>query len=82
MTAIAASKDPDALALFRKVLIASAAIPGAFPPVMIDVTVNGAHYREMHVDGGATAQVVAYPPALKVREVAAKYGVADRKRSL
>ena len=37
MTAIAASKDPDAFPLFRNILLASASIPGAFPPVMIDV---------------------------------------------
>jgi predicted acylesterase/phospholipase RssA len=37
MGAIASSKDPGAIALFRKVLLASTAIPGVFPPVMIDV---------------------------------------------
>jgi predicted acylesterase/phospholipase RssA len=41
MTAIAASKAPVALSLFRKILLASAAVPGAFPPVMIDVEVDG-----------------------------------------
>jgi hypothetical protein len=72
MTAIAASKDPQSLVLFRKVLLASAAIPGAFPPVLIDVVgANGKHYQEMHVDGGAMAQVFAYPPTLKVGEMAA-----------
>jgi hypothetical protein len=45
------------LQLFRKILAGSAAIPGAFPPVMIDVEVGGTRYREMHVDGGAMAQV-------------------------
>ena len=48
----------------RRVLLASAAIPGAFPPSMIDVTVNGVAYQEMHVDGGAFAQVFLYPPSL------------------
>ena len=42
MTAIAARKDPDAVALFSKILLASASIPGAFPPVMIDVNLDGA----------------------------------------
>jgi predicted acylesterase/phospholipase RssA len=42
-----------ALALFRNVMLASAAIPGAFSPVMIDVEVKGKAYQEMHVDGGA-----------------------------
>src|SRR3546814_20261051 len=51
MTAIAASTSPDALSLFRKILLASAAVPGAFPPVMIDVAVAGEAYQEMHVAG-------------------------------
>jgi predicted acylesterase/phospholipase RssA len=68
MTAIAASKDPRALPLFRKILLASASIPGAFPPVMIDVEVNGVRYGEMHVDGGAEAQVFAYPASVRIDE--------------
>ncbi len=55
MTKIAASQDPKALDLFRSVMIASAAIPGTFPPVMIDVEANGERYQEMHVDGGTMA---------------------------
>jgi hypothetical protein len=62
MGAIATSQDPAALELFRKITLASAAIPGAFPPVMIDVTVDGRAYQEMHVDGGASRQVFLYPP--------------------
>jgi predicted acylesterase/phospholipase RssA len=81
MTAIAASHDPQALVLFRKVMVASAAIPGAFPPVMIDVTVEGVHYQEMHVDGGAMAQVFAYPPSLNLGAEAAAMG-SDRERHL
>ncbi|HEY1447818.1 MAG TPA: patatin-like phospholipase family protein [Caulobacteraceae bacterium] len=69
MGAIAASHDPNALALFRKVMLASASIPGLFPPVMIDVTVNGKRYQEMHVDGGATNQVFMYPETLPLGEL-------------
>jgi predicted acylesterase/phospholipase RssA len=72
MTAIAASHDARALGLFQKILLASAAIPGVFPPVMIDVTVDGAVYQEMHVDGGTTAQVFAYPPSFHLETVAAE----------
>jgi len=64
MGEIAASKDPKSLELFRKILLASASIPGVFPPVMIDVEVDGAPYQEMHVDGGAVAQVFLFPPSL------------------
>jgi predicted acylesterase/phospholipase RssA len=45
MTALAASKEPGAIGLFRQILLASASIPGAFPPVMIDVTLNGKNYQ-------------------------------------
>lgn len=62
--AIAASGRPGALELFRKILLASAAIPAAFPPVLIDVAVDGSPYQEMHVDGGAIAQTFLYPPTL------------------
>ncbi len=62
MGEIAASGHPKALDLFRRILVASAAIPGAFPPIMIDVEAGGQRYQEMHVDGGAMAQVFIYPP--------------------
>lgn len=62
--AIAASGRPEALTLFRKILLASAAIPVAFPPVFIDVDADGRHYQEMHVDGGAVAQTFLIPPQL------------------
>ena len=64
ITEIAASKAPSALNLFQEILVASAAIPGTFPPVMITVEVDGRFYQEMHVDGGTAAQVFAYPAAV------------------
>ena len=63
--ALAASGKPEALKLFRKILRASAAIPGLFQPVMIDVELDGSKYQEMHVDGGAIAQLFLYPPTLE-----------------
>ena len=57
MGAIAASGHPDALNLFRKVMIASASIPVAVPPVYFSVEVDGQRYDEMHVDGGVMTQV-------------------------
>ena len=61
---IAASGDPKAFDLCRTILLASAALPGAFPPSMIRVEVDGVPYEEMHVDGGASAQVFLYPPSM------------------
>ena len=53
-----------AVNLFRSVLLASGSIPGAFPPVLIDVEGNGKHFAEMHVDGGVGGQFFVAPPAL------------------
>jgi predicted acylesterase/phospholipase RssA len=72
ITKIAASGSPHALELVRAILVGSAAVPAAFPPMMIDVVVNGKHYQEMHVDGGASAQVFIYPPMLKIAELGVK----------
>jgi len=79
LTAIAASKDPDATKLFANVLLASASIPGAFPPVMFDVNVGGTRYQEMHVDGGTMAQVFLYPPSVNISKLSATEGL-ERKR--
>jgi predicted patatin/cPLA2 family phospholipase len=65
--AIAASGNPGALELVRKILLASASIPAAFPPVLFDVEANGKHYQEMHVDGGAVSQSFLAPAKLDIR---------------
>lgn len=72
ITEIAATRRPDALPLVHKILMASAAIPGTFPPVMIDVEAGGKRYQEMHVDGGASSQLFVYPTAIKLHEIAAR----------
>ena len=61
---IAAHGGDAALKLFRSVLLASASVPGGFPPVMIDVEANGKHFQEMHVDGGICGQFFVAPAAL------------------
>jgi hypothetical protein len=48
---------------------------------MINVTVDGKQYQEMHVDGGASSQVFIYPPYFHMKEIAASKGF-DRKRVL
>ena len=60
MGAIAASEHSNALKLFRDVVLASASIPAVFPPVMIEVEVDGHQYDEMHADGGTVTQVFFY----------------------
>jgi predicted acylesterase/phospholipase RssA len=62
--AIAKSGHPRALDTVRRIMLASAAIPGAFPPTMFDVTLDGKSYQEMHVDGGTFAQAFLYPAAV------------------
>jgi len=81
MGQIAASGDPKALNLFRSIMLASASIPGAFPPVLIDVEVNGRLHQEMHVDGGTVAQVFIYPPSFKLGE-ATESSTLRRQRTL
>lgn len=68
MGAIAASGDPGRYDLFRKVLLASSSIPALFPPVMIDAVADGQKISEMHVDGGATAQILALPTQVVITD--------------
>ncbi|WP_298163689.1 patatin-like phospholipase family protein [Brevundimonas sp.] len=62
--AIATQGTPSALELFRSVLMASASIPGAFPPVLIQSDNAGLYFEEMHVDGGVTTPFLAVPETL------------------
>lgn len=78
---IAASESPNRLELVRSILIASAAIPAAFPPVLVDVEAGGRRYQEMHVDGGAMTQVFVYPPSLMLREFAEREGIRRERRA-
>lgn len=66
--AIAASGHPEARRLIQDIVQASSAIPGVFPPALIPVeTADGRRYDEMHVDGGATQQVMLFSPSLPLR---------------
>lgn len=80
ITKIAASGHPNALELVRRILVASTAIPAAFPPMMIDVEVDGEPYQEMHVDGGASAQVFVYPPQLHLGDLSRKEHISRERR--
>jgi predicted patatin/cPLA2 family phospholipase len=64
MGAIAEQGGDRALKLFRDVLLASAAIPGFFPPVMINVEANGRKFQEMHIDGSVISPLFVAPEVL------------------
>ena len=72
--AIAESGHPKSREFIIDILMASSAIPGVFPPVMLDVSYGGRQYQEMHVDGGTTAQAFLYPPTFDLNQVSAKSG--------
>jgi len=67
MGLIAKRQSSEALDLFRQVMLASASIPMAFPPVLIEVEIDGKPYDEMHADGGTLTQVFYYSGTLDVR---------------
>jgi predicted acylesterase/phospholipase RssA len=80
MGAIAQHGGPDAVELFRKVLVASASIPALFPPVMIEAAAGGRTIAEMHVDGGTTMQVFTVPMGLD--KYAARVRASGRPRNI
>ena len=67
MGEIAANPGAYPVELFQQVVLASASIPGAFPPVHIKVRVGDRILEEMHVDGGPTRQVFVAPANLSLR---------------
>jgi hypothetical protein len=81
VTKIAASGHSDSLSLIRQILLASAAIPGAFPPVYIQVqTPDGKTYDEMHVDGGISSQLFFYPSDLDWNAITERLDVQGKPR--
>jgi hypothetical protein len=58
MGAIASRGTPEAVELYRAVLLASSSVPVVFPPVRIPVEIDGRHYEELHVDGGVSDSLV------------------------
>jgi predicted acylesterase/phospholipase RssA len=69
MGAIATQGGEKAVRLFRDVLVASATLPGLFPPKLIDVEAPDGEggvtrYQEMHADGGIAAPLFLMPDAL------------------
>jgi hypothetical protein len=81
MGAIAVSGRPEALDLFRKVLLASAAIPAVFPPGFVEVAAGGSVYEEMHVDGGATREVFLVPTQFMAQKAMGGMGINPVRRA-
>ena len=77
MGKIASSGHPGSIEFFRKVLLASAAIPAVFPPGFVEVSANGTVYEEMHVDGGATREVFLLPTQIVAKNVIRTWHQAD-----
>ncbi|MDD5546980.1 MAG: patatin-like phospholipase family protein [Candidatus Omnitrophica bacterium] len=79
MGKIASIGDERALMLFRKVILASASIPIAFPPVYLKVQVGDKTYDEMHVDGGVAKQVFfLYDAVQGIEEAMKQKGIGIR----
>jgi len=68
--AIATAGTDESAQLIRDVMLASASIPGLFPPVRITVQVGEQEYDELHVDGGVSSQVFLYPAQVDLRDAA------------
>jgi predicted acylesterase/phospholipase RssA len=81
MGAIAASNMLGRKQLFREILVASASIPGVFPPVRLNVVADGKKYDELHVDGGTSNQAFLFPTSFSPRNVDKMLG-SKRKRTL
>jgi predicted acylesterase/phospholipase RssA len=61
MGAIASSRHPGALELFRAVITASASIPAAIAPTRIEVEAHGRRFEELHTDGAVTSEFYTLP---------------------
>lgn len=65
MGKIASRGDEASRDLFKQILVASASIPGVFPPVLLPgLSPQGEVILEMHVDGGVNLPYLAVPEEL------------------
>jgi Patatin-like phospholipase len=76
MGAIAARGGPEARNLFAAVLVASASVPGVFPPAMIPVEGGGHGFAEMSVDAQTQSAFFAVPESALLGDPAP--GLRDR----
>ncbi|MBT8440758.1 MAG: patatin-like phospholipase family protein [Gammaproteobacteria bacterium] len=78
---IATKGTAESRQLIRDIMLASASIPGMFPPVRIQVEADGEEYDELHVDGGVSRQVFLHAVPLNIQELARDMGL-DNPRNL
>ncbi len=74
---IAEIGNDRAVEIFQKVLLASAAIPVALPPVYFSMEANGKVYDEMHVDGGTSVEVFFYGAVLDIKSGLKTLGIEN-----
>ena len=74
--AIARVGTEEADQLIRDVMLASASIPGVFPPVKIKVRIGDQEYDEIHVDGGVSHQVMLYPAQVDLNKASKTIGIS------
>ena len=79
--AIASSNQPGRQGLIQDILVASASVPGVFPPVNIKVNADGRVYDEIHVDGGTSNQAFLFPSQFSILSASKAAGV-KRNRTL
>ncbi|MGF1551234.1 MAG: patatin-like phospholipase family protein [Paracoccaceae bacterium] len=77
--AIATERDDEAVRLIREIIQASAAIPAFFPPVPIAFEHDGQTFTELHVDGGLSHNVFAYPAQIPVGRLDEILGLRFRR---
>lgn len=80
--AIAMIGNEESRQLIRQVVLASASIPVVFEPVSIPVTDGDILREELHVDGGLTREVFAYPHGIEMRKLLKRSGLSGRQNRI
>lgn len=69
MGKIASERSEQASNLFHRIMLASAAVPGVFPPQLFDASIDNQQFHELHVDGGLSVQIYLYPAAVSKKAI-------------